>query len=347
MPRKGDVRPWPELGTPPRGLTSRARQHFEWLRTQHTPSTLRGRFKDLRRFLEWCAERDISEPEHLTLPVLERYQRHLFNARKLKAGTPLSASSQMGMLNTVRQLCRWLARNNFILYNPAADLEMPKLPVRLPRSVLMTAEVESLMAQPDVKTPLGLRDRALLELLYSTGARRAEVLGLEVPDLNIDRAVLMIRNGKGRRDRMVPLGDRARRWVQNYLNNARPELVVSHPESRFLFVTDKGTALNPDYFTHRLREYIRAARIDKPGACHVLRHSMATGMLEGGADVRFIQEILGHVNLKTTEVYTRVSIERLREVHARTHPAERSRSKAPPALSLVADCGPDDIPSVD
>lgn len=341
MPRKGDIRPWPELGQPPRGLTSRTRQHYEWLRTQYTASTLRSRYKELRRFLEWCAERDIYEPEHITLPVIERYQRHLFNARKSRGGLPLSASSQYGFLNAVRQLCSWLTRNNFILYNPASDLIMPKLPKRLPRSVLSTEEVERLMSQPDIHTPLGIRDRAMLELLYSTGARRAEVVGLEVPDLNAEQSVLMIRNGKGRRDRMVPIGARALRWVLKYLTDVRPELAAQCAESRCLFLGEQGTALCAEYVSHRFRRYIEAAEIEKPGACHTLRHSMATGMLEGGSDVRFIQEMLGHVNLKTTEVYTRVSIEKLRAVHAKTHPAERGRhreaGRADVALSLVAD----------
>jgi integrase/recombinase XerD len=339
MPRKGSTRPWPELGQPPRGLTSRTRQHFEWLKTQHTPATLEGRYKELRRFLEWCAERELTEPEHITLPVLERYQRHLFNARKKTGGAPLSASTQCAMLNAVRQLFRWLTRNNYVLYNPAADLQMPKLPEHLPRSVLTPNEVERVLSQPDISTLLGIRDRAILEVLYSTGARRAEVLGLEVCDLNAEQGTLMIREGKGRRDRMVPLGARALRWVMKYLNDVRPTHAAKCPESRFLFVSEQGKALGGDYVTHRFRRYIRAAEVNKAGACHVLRHSMATGMLEGGADVRFIQAMLGHANLKTTQVYTRVSIQKLKAVHATTHPAEnprRSRGSAAD-LSLVAD----------
>ncbi len=182
--------------------------------------------------------------------------------------------------------------------------------------------------KPSGAEQMGLRDRAILETLYSTGIRRMEVVNLTVYDLDMERGTLMVRQGKGKKDRMVPIGERAVAWLERYLNDTRPGLVVP-PDDATFFLTSSGEPLSPSRLTQLVREYVDAAEIGKRGACHLFRHTMATLMLENGADIRYIQEMLGHAELSTTQIYTRVSIRRLKTVHALTHPgATLARGKA-------------------
>jgi integrase/recombinase XerD len=222
-------------------------------------------------------------------------------------------------------LFKWLSRQNLILYNPASEMVMPRLGERLPRHVLSAEEVERVLLQPDVSTPMGVRDRAILETLYSTGIRRLELWALAVEDLDAGRGTLLIRYGKGKRDRLVPIGRRARVWTEKYLAEVRPQW-AHDPEQRALFVTELGTPPGPERLTRLVRDYLEQAGLGRRGGCHLLRHTMATLMLENGADIRYIQQILGHALLSTTQIYTRVALGKLLQVHAATHPAEFGRT---------------------
>jgi integrase/recombinase XerD len=196
---------------------------------------------------------------------------------------------------------------------------------RLPRAVLTQSEAEQVLNRPDVRTPLGIRDRAVLETFYSTGMRRMELLGLAVHDLDLERGTVTIRKGKGKKDRVVPIGGRAVRWIQKYYFEVRPKLLPTRNEPT-LFLSGDGKPLEPNTLTHLVRQYVTAADLGKVGACHLFRHTCATLMLENGADVRFIQQMLGHAKLETTAIYTQVSIRKLKEVHERTHPARMERT---------------------
>jgi len=177
-------------------------------------------------------------------------------------------------------------------------------------------------------TTSGLRDRAMLETLYSTALRRMELPGLALYDVDTTRRLVMVREGKGKRDRVIPIGERAAAWVDKYLQEARPQLLVGDADA--LFLSDYGEPVTPEYVAERVRRYMHFAGIHKPGACHLLRHACATHMLENGADTRFIQALLGHKNLATTQIYTHVSIEKLREIHDATHPAKLHRAAKEP-----------------
>jgi integrase/recombinase XerD len=157
-------------------------------------------------------------------------------------------------------------------------------------------------------------------VLYSTGIRRMEVIALKLYDLSLDRGVLLVRQGKGKKDRYVPIGERAIAWVQKYIDEARP-LLALEPDDMTVFLTAQGEPFSPDHMTSNVKARIDAAKLGKTGACHLFRHTMATLMHENGADIRFIQETLGHVKLETTQIYTHVSIRTLQQVHATTHPA--------------------------
>ena len=187
-------------------------------------------------------------------------------------------------------------------------------------------QVEAILNLSDVKTLLGLRNRAIMEVFYSSGIRRMELIGLKLYDLDIERGTLMVRMGKGRKDRFIPVGSRACAWVDKYLMQVRPEIVAGY-DDQTLFLDDFGQPMTVRFLGDLIRRHVEAGGITTPGACHVFRHAMATHMLENGADIRFIQAMLGHANLETTQIYTQVSMTKLKEIHSATHPARLERLK--------------------
>ena len=285
---------------------------------QFRPQTISRDEDCLRYFITWCDERGLTRPHDITRPILERYQRYLFLYRK-SDGNPLSASTQRCRIVPLRNYFTWLAKQNHILYNPASDLDMPRLDQRLPKHILTVKEVETILALPDINTGLGIRDRAMLEVLYSTGMRRSELIHLSVFNIDFERGAVMIRQGKGGKDRFIPIGERAVQWVAKYRDDVRPSL-VSPLSDETLFLTQSGETLTTGRISGLVRDYIDKAKINKTGSCHLFRHSMATLMLENGADIRFIQAMLGHVSLTTTQLYTHVSIRKLKDIHNATHP---------------------------
>jgi integrase/recombinase XerD len=301
--------------------------YIEWASVQrYTETTVRSRADSLGLFAQWCEERSLVAPQEVTRPILERYQRWLFHYRK-KNGRPLGAGTQYGRLLAVKSYFKWLTRTNQLLYNPASELEMPRRGRVVLPYVLTAEETESILTQPDVSMPAGLRDRAVMETLYSTGMRRMELCGLTVHSIRPEHGTVTIRQGKGMKDRVVPIGARALAWVSKYLADARPKLAVE-PDPGTLFLSELGESIHPNRLTLLVRRYVRAAGVAPRGACHLFRHVMATQMLENGADVRFVQEMLGHSSLEATQVYTHVSIRKLKEIHAATHPAASATRKA-------------------
>ncbi|MDB4913027.1 MAG: xerC [Gemmatimonadetes bacterium] len=294
----------------------------------YATSTLASRRLHLGQFTEWCDARGLLSADAITPAVLERYRSWLFHLHQAD-GSPLSWATQANKLTSVRMLLAWATRTKRLTVNPAAELELPRLPKRLPRAVLSISEMERVLAQPDLVTPLGLRDRAILEVLYSTGIRRMELVGLDCADLDAERGALLVREGKGKKDRLVPIGERAIQWTHRYLDQVRSRLLMRSsisPPSRALFLSARGQRIRPTKLTETLHRYILDAGIEKPGSVHIFRHTMATLMHDAGADIRDLQEMLGHAQLSTTEIYTHVSIERLKEVHTRTHPAHLTRA---------------------
>jgi integrase/recombinase XerD len=292
----------------------------------YTADTIEGRKDALKVFLLWAIERDLTEPNAITKLILESYQRHLWRWRK-QNGKPLGISTQRGRLSTVKDFFAYLVKSNHIPANPASELEMPRSEKRLPKEPLGLNQIKSILAVPDTSDPLGIRDRAMLELFYSAGLRRSELAKLSLEDLNRERQTLQIRQAKHHKDRVVPVGNRALHWLERYLEESRPKLLLQ-PNEKALFLSSYGEAFNPDVLSRMVTKFIKQAEIERQGSCHLLRHTCATHMLEGGADIRFIQQLLGHEKLETTAIYTQVSIEQLKAVHAQTHPAEKPRDKA-------------------
>lgn len=331
-------RPLGDAGDPS-GFAQLTAEYCEWMRVRNfSGATIGMRRRVFDLFIVWALERGLSRPNEITRPILERYQRWLFHYRR-ENGKPLTQRGQITRLGPLRSFFSWLARQNRILYNPAADLDMPLPEKRLPKAVLTISEAETVLAQADTQEPVGLRDRAILETFYSTGMRRMELVGLKLVDLDAERGTVTIRQGKGKKDRVVPIGERALAWIEKYLQEVRPLLLVD-PSEQTVFLTWMGGPFNGNAMTTLVAEYVTAAGIGKLGSCHLWRHTCATQMLEGGADIRYIQALLGHAQLTTTEIYTQVAIRKLKEIHTRTHPSARLERREPAVQAAPQTTGP-------
>jgi len=330
MPGGRKKQPRPAVGdeSDPQGMPALLALYCERLHVKnYSPATVKHADDHVRHFIAWCAERSVTRASEVTKPMIDRYQRALFYQRRTN-GRPLSFRTQYLMLSSLKQFFRWLVRENHILYNPASEIELPRVERRLPKHVLTANEADRILTLPDIATPFGLRDRAMLETLYSTGMRRSELAHLSIYDVDVERGIVMIRQGKGKKDRVVPIGDRALAWLQKYLDEARPQL-VAEPDDGFMFLAYTGQPFSPDLLTRWVGDYVDAANIGKRGSCHMFRHSVATLMLERGADIRYVQEMLGHASIETTQFYTKVSIRQLKEIHTATHPSAKLERSTP------------------
>ncbi len=319
--RGGNASPDDRLDHGRNTLAAHADEHLDDMRVHNrTPDAIASRRNELLPFLRWSDERGLLYPEQISRTILDSYQRWLWRYRKAN-GKPLGISTQRARLGALRILFSWLCKKHVLEANPASEIELPRSEKRLPVETLARSEVETVLALADVTDPLGIRDRAMLELFYSTGIRRSEMSRLEIGDLHRERRLLAVRLGKGRKDRVVPVGARAMRWIEKYIEDVRP-LLVLHPDEQALFLSGYGESFNPDVLGRKIVQYIKKADLGRKGGAHLLRHTCATHMLEGGADIRYIQQLLGHEKLETTAIYTQVSIVQLQAVHARCHPAE-------------------------
>jgi len=324
----------------PGSMTVHIDAFLQWLEDRnYSIYTLRGRRSLLRFFNQWCEERGLTYPHEITRPILERYQRSLFLYRQ-DNGKALSAKSQNARVTAVRCWFKWMTKTGRLPSNPASDLDLLRVEHRLPKAILSVDEAERIMRVPDVESAIGLRDRAILETLYSTGMRRMEVVGLHQIDLDAERGTVTVRQGKGKKDRMIPIGERALAWIHAYCEHARPQLAFGDDDGT-LFLTYRGEAMTAGHLTRLVHETIEQADIGKPGSCHLFRHTMATLMLENGADIRFIQAMLGHVDISTTQIYAQVSIVKLKQIHTLTHPARLERVSASPAVDGAQDSDDD------
>lgn len=301
-------------------LAAQRDDYLGWLAARNlSPETIDHRRGDLELFFAWSAERGLGNPQEITLAILEAYQRNLSNYRK-KNHKPLANRTQRKRLATVQDYFRYLVRHGILQANPASELVLPKKENRLPEEALTLSQMDNLLNIPDVADALGIRDRAMLELLYATAIRRSELARLETQDLNREAATLRVRLGKGKKDRILPVGARALHWCERYIEEVRPRLEINSSEP-ILFLTGYGTGFHPNALGYLIAKTMRAAEIDRGGA-HLLRHTCAQHLLEGGADIRYIQKLLGHASLETTAIYTEMSVEALRRVYSACHPAE-------------------------
>ena len=282
-----------------------------WLEDGLARNTLESYRRDLRQFGEWLAQRSgkgLSAAGHADL---EGYLAHQYNVARTRAST---ASRE---LSSLRRLYRYLLRQGRISADPTLNIAAPKQVRALPKS-LTEADVEALLKAPDGATAIGLRDRAMLETLYATGLRVSELVTLKVAMVSLDMGVVRVM-GKGSKERLVPLGEEAAGWIKCYLTESRPSLLHGKG-SDALFVTTRGDAMTRQAFWYLIKRHAAQGGVGKPLSPHTLRHAFATHLLNHGADLRVVQMLLGHADISTTQIYTHVARERLKQLHAQHHP---------------------------
>jgi len=282
------------------------------------PTTIYTNSRRLSYFFKWLAreELDISE---LTPAAIRKFTGYLHFEYVTWRGTPLAPVSIQDMLITLWNFLRYLAKAGFLLLDLSGEVILPKLKKDLPRDILSYREVKQLLSRPDVEEPLGLRDRAILEVLYASGLRRKELVRLDLYDVDLEKRTLMVRQGKGHKDRMLPLGRWACHYLKLYLEKSRP-LALPDASEKALFLGRRGQRLTPGQVGRIVQEYAKNLAPGKHLACHALRHTFATHLLEAGANIRAIQELLGHVDLRSTQIYTRISPQELKKIHKKCHP---------------------------
>lgn len=280
----------------------------------------------LDRFSAWLSEAEptISDVTAITRATLSAFHQHLYE-HVTKKGKPYQPTTRKDFLVALKSFFAWCQKEGIVLADPALFLEYPKEPVTLPRSIATLKEMRRLLREPDLATFVGLRDRAMLELLYTSGVRNTECRKLGVNDLDLARGYATVRAGKGGKDRVVPIGKSAVHYLTLYLAKARPRLAAASggPDAGVLFLSRWGLPLSVAAVASIVQRYTQRAGIIKHLTPHALRHTCATLMLEGHADIRYIQEMLGHKSLKSTQRYTRVEIGDLKKVHERCHPREK------------------------
>ena len=281
-----------------------------WTEQGLSQHTLNAYQTDLKGLAKWSAAGHAEK-----LIKLDKINLQSYLAHRLELG--IKARSTARMLSTLRRFYQYLIRENQISIDPSALLESPKLGRPLPKT-MSEREVEALLEAPDTDDPLGLRDRAMLELIYATGLRVSELVGLEIYGANLQQGVVRV-TGKGNKERLVPMGEEALSWIALYLKNSRADLLGSSLSDK-LFVTRRGGGMTRQTFWYMVKRYAQLAGISSTLSPHVLRHAFATHLLNHGADLRVVQMLLGHSDLSTTQIYTHIAKERLKELHAQHHP---------------------------
>lgn len=261
------------------------------------------------------------ELEQLDAAALVQF-RETLAWRLSSRGQPLAVRSQLEKLRHVRGLCRWLVEEQILLSDPSRSLTLPKKPKQLPRGLLEPEDIQTLLAQPNLRTPTGYRDRVVLELLYATGLRRTEVANLTLRELDTRAGTLIVRQGKGGKDRVVPLGDALAEWLESYIHGVRADW-PGQDNDHHLFLNRFGVGLSPEGVWAIVNKTAQQAGSKKTVSTHSFRHACATHMLRNGAPIRHIQELLGHESLETTQIYTHVTITDLKAMHRRYHPSEQ------------------------
>ncbi|GMA07982.1 tyrosine recombinase XerD [Tetragenococcus halophilus subsp. flandriensis] len=279
-----------------RGLSSNTRKSYQ---------------RDLEQYLAFLHEKEITDWQNVDRYTIVSFLQFLQNEKK-------SAATLTRMVTSLRRFHQFLRQERYTDHDPMQHIDSPKKKQKLP-DTLSLSEVERLIEAPDTKKVLGIRDRAILEVMYATGLRVSELIGLKLNDLHLAMG-LMQTTGKGDKERIVPLGDMAIHWLETYLEEARPILCQKHPEEEYLFVNGHGTSLSRQGVWKNLKALVLKAGIMKNVTPHTLRHSFATHLLENGADLRTVQELLGHADISTTQIYTHITKKRMAEVYKQYFP---------------------------
>lgn len=306
------------------GLKAMAAAYIRSLRVRHLSGrTVTAASWKLDRFLDYLERRGINQVDRITSRTMQGYQMALYE-RLNRRGRPNTVAYQNGLLSTAKGFTRFLKENDYIVSDPGGKVAYAKQPQRLPRGVLTPSEARRIIHAPDTRTAIGYRDRTILEVLYSSAIRKDEINNLTLDDVDYHDGFLRIIEGKGKKDRIVPIGRIACRYLENYIRSVRTTL-IKDPYNNHLFLTLRGNKFSKNVVWEVIKKYAGKAKIKKNVHPHTFRHSCATAMLKNKADIRTIQKLLGHSSLDSTQVYTHLSITDLKNVHHRCHPREKDK----------------------
>jgi len=298
-----------------------AEKYLAHLQTRnYSPETIERHRLQLKKWVAFCAKQGIQGLPEVTAKHIRDFQVYMYELRK-KDGKPYHVASQNGTLEVVHCLLRWAFREELITTDPAKQIEYAKEPQRLPRSILTTTEMRRILNAPQTNTLLGYRDRTIMELLYSSMIRRAELNHLKLEDLDFENGVIRVNQGKGSKDRVVPMGKVAGRYLKHYIEKVRPELVQGE-DSGHVFLSQEGHMLSRCMVWIAVKKYASKAGIAKNVFPHCFRATGLTHMLRNGAHVRHLMGIAGHASMEALNSYLAVEITDLKETHAKTHPRE-------------------------
>jgi len=298
-------------------------EFIKYLRVRNfSETTIKGTIWRMGKFLPYLESRDITEVTAINREVVATFQIEFYE-RINRQGRPNGVRHQNTMLGAVKQFMSYLKENDYIVSDPARDIRYAIEPRRLPTSILTPAEARKILNAPDTKCVIGYRDRTILEILYSTGIRKDELITLTLGDVDYNDGFLRVM-GKGRKERIVPLGRIACRYLENYIKSVRPELLLD-PYEKTVFLSLKHKPLSKNMVWELTKRHAKKAKITKNVHPHTFRHTCATQMLRNKAHIRAVQELLGHTSLDSTQVYTHVSIADLKEIHKSCHPREKDK----------------------
>ncbi|MDW7604322.1 MAG: site-specific tyrosine recombinase XerD [Candidatus Nitrotoga sp.] len=282
-----------------------------WLEDGLSRNTLESYRRDLRKFISWIEEKSNSTLLEATHANIQDFLAYLVTEKKEKA------SSTSRSISSLKRLFRYLLRQELILADPTLKIITPKIPRNLP-TILTEQDVEALLGGPNINTHLGMRDRTMLEVLYASGLRVSELVGLSTTQVSLEMGVIRV-IGKGKKERLVPLGEESLNWLNHYLTNARPALLGDRLNAA-MFVTQRGAAMTRQTFWYLIKRHAKNGGLHKALSPHTIRHAFATHLLNHGADLRVVQILLGHKDISTTQIYTHIARERLKQLHALHHP---------------------------
>jgi integrase/recombinase XerD len=303
---------------------------LEWLATRgYAQGTIHSRRRHMMTFVAFLKSRWVQSVDEVTRGMVEEYGAWVMGRRHWHTSQKLSIRTVVGYFHTIKVFFRFMIQRNVLVMDPSGWLAWPKVKRPLPKNIPTEEEMEQILFRPDIGTLSGMRDRAILELIYSTGLRRGEVANLDIYDVNLLERTVTVRRGKGGKGRVLPVGQIALEFLIRYINEARPKMVSSvkraaeGPQAPALFVVDGGMRLSPDRLGQRVSRYVRSVKPTVTLGCHAIRHAFATHLLRGGADIGMIQRLLGHTSIATTEIYTHVAPVDLKIEHAKCHPRGR------------------------
>ncbi|MCP1338173.1 tyrosine-type recombinase/integrase [Idiomarina sp. M1R2S28] len=302
-----------------------AKYYFELcLAKGQSSDTIRGKRSGLKKFFLWCLERNVTRIDQINLDLMDGYAAYLNAYRKPLDNKPLCAAQKRNLLTFVKTFVKYLYIKGLLSANPLQNIELPSKGEQIPKALYTEEEVEVILEQPLLFGVKGLRDRAILETFFATGIRRGELVKLNVDDIDFSAKLVRV-NGKGKKERLVPISQRGCEWVAFYIGKIRP-MFAFIGSGKALFLANNGKRYIPGKLSDMASQYVKLAGFDRTGACHLYRHNTATTMLDNGADLRHIQEMLGHASILTTQLYTHVSRKKLSQIYQDTHPSARGGS---------------------